>query len=137
MGFAGVMIPEDHGGVDMGHMAAGLIAMEMGKNLTASPFLSSAVLAATAIKQGGSDAQKAQWLPQIATGETIIALAVDEGVKHNPSRIEMSAVRSGNGFKLNGEKSMVSVQKLRAFQLSVQLWWIAVTPRVLNLMMWR
>ena len=40
MGFAGVMIPEEHGGVDMGHMAAGLIAMEMGKNLTASPFLS-------------------------------------------------------------------------------------------------
>ena len=107
MGFAGVMIPEEHGGVDMGHMAAGLIAMEMGKNLTASPFLSSAVLAATGIKTAGSEAQKSEWLPKIAAGETIMALAVDEGVKHNPSRIEMSATRSGNGFKLNGEKSMV------------------------------
>ena len=107
MGFAGVMIPEEHGGVDMGHMAAGLIAMEMGKNLTASPFLSSAVLAATGIKTAGSDAQKSEWLPKIASGETIMALAVDEGIKHNPSRIEMSATRSGNGFKLNGEKSMV------------------------------
>ena len=36
-----------------------------------------------------------------------MALAVDEGVKHKPSRIDMSATRSGNGFKLNGEKSMV------------------------------
>ena len=107
MGFAGVMIPEEHGGVDMGHMAAGLIAMEMGKNLTASPFLSSAVLAATGIKAAGSDAQKSIWLPKIASGETIMALAVDEGAKHKPSRIEMSAIRSGNGFKLNGEKSMV------------------------------
>lgn len=107
MGFAGVMIPEEHGGVDMGHMAAGLIAMEMGKNLTASPFLSSAVLAATGIKTAGSDAQKSEWLPKIASGETIMALAMDEGIKHNPSRIEMSATRSGNGFKLNGEKSMV------------------------------
>ena len=107
MGFAGVMISEEHGGVDMGHMAAGLIAMEMGKNLTASPFLSSAVLAATGLKNAGSETQKSTWLPKIASGETIMALAVDEGAKHKPSRIEMSAIRSGNGFKLNGEKSMV------------------------------
>ena len=107
MGFAGVMIPEEHGGVDMGYMAAGLIAVEMGKNLTASPFLSSAVLAATGLKNAGSETQKSTWLPKIASGETIMALAVDEGAKHKPSRIEMSAIRSGNGFKLNGEKSMV------------------------------
>ena len=107
MGFAGVMISEEHGGVDMGHMAAGLIAMEMGKNLTASPFLSSAVLAATGLKKAGSETQKSTWLPKIASGETIMALAVDEGAKHKPSRIEMSAIRSGNGFRLNGEKSMV------------------------------
>ncbi|MEP6343551.1 MAG: acyl-CoA dehydrogenase family protein [Maricaulaceae bacterium] len=107
MGFAGVLIPEEHGGVDMGHMAAGLIAVEMGKNLTASPFLSSAILAATALKEAGSDAQKSEWLPKIASGATIVALAVDEGVKHNPNKIEMTATRSGNGFTLNGEKSMV------------------------------
>ena len=107
MGFAGVLIPEEHGGVDMGYMAAGLIAVEMGKNLTASPFLSSAILAATALKDAGSEAQKSEWLPKIASGATIMALAVDEGVKHNPSKIEMTATRSGNGFTLNGAKSMV------------------------------
>lgn len=107
MGFAGVLIDEDHGGVDMGYMAAGLIAEQMGRNLSASPFLSTAVLAATALSKAGSSAQKSEWLPKIASGETLMALAVDEGRKHNPHNIEMTAKRSGNGFKLNGSKAMV------------------------------
>jgi len=107
MGFAGVLIEEDHGGVDMGFVAAGLVAEQMGRNLTASPFLSTAVLAATALKAAGSSEQKAAWLPKIASGETIMALAVDEGRKHRPDKIEMTAERSGNGFKLNGSKAMV------------------------------
>ena len=107
MGFAGVIIDEEHGGVGMGYMAAGLIAEQMGRNLSASPFLSSAVLAATALSKAGSGAQKSEWLPKIASGETLMALAVDEGRKHNPSNIEMSASRSGNGFKLSGSKAMV------------------------------
>lgn len=106
MGFAGVLIEEEHGGVDMGFMAAGLIAEQMGKNLSASPFLSTAVLAATALKSGSTE-QKQAWLPKIASGETLMALAVDEGRKHAPSKIEMTAARSGNGFKLNGSKAMV------------------------------
>ena len=107
MGFAGVLIDEDHGGVAMGHMAAGLIAEQMGRNLTASPFLSTAVLAATALSKAGSAAQKSEWLPKIASGDTLMALAVDEGRKHNPKNIEMRAERSGNGFKLSGSKAMV------------------------------
>jgi len=79
MGFTGVVIEEDHGGVDMGFMAAGLIAEQMGRNLSASPFLSTAILAATALREGGSDEQKSQWLPKIASGDTIMALALDEG----------------------------------------------------------
>lgn len=107
MGFAGVLIEEDHGGVDMGCMAAGLVAMEMGKNLTASPFVSTAVLSATAISKAGNAEQKSKWLPKIASGEALIAFAIDEGRKHAPSKIELSAERSGNGFKLNGSKAMV------------------------------
>jgi len=47
MGFAGVLVPEDQGGVDMGVMAAGLLAEQMGRNLSASPFFSTSVLSAT------------------------------------------------------------------------------------------
>ena len=107
MGFTGVMVEEEHGGVDMGFMAAGLIAEQMGRNLSASPFLSTAILAATALREGGSDEQKSNWLPKIAGGEAIIALALDEGAKHSPAGTSATAVKSGNGFKLNGHKAMV------------------------------
>lgn len=106
MGFAGIVISEEHGGVDMGYLAAGLVAEQMGRNLTASPFLSTAILAATALKHG-SDDQKAAWLPKIASGEAVISLALDEGVKHNPRGTSATAEPSGNGFKLNGSKTMV------------------------------
>ena len=105
-GFAGIVVPEEHGGVDMGYLAAGLVAEQMGRNLTASPFLSTSILAATALKHG-TDEQKSAWLPKIAAGETVIALALDEGVKHNPRGTTTTAVPSGNGFKLNGAKAMV------------------------------
>ena len=100
-GFAGMVIPEEYGGVDMGYLAAGLVAEQMGRNLTASPFLSTSILAATALKHG-SDEQKSAWLPKIASGEAVIALALDEGVKHNPRGTATTAVPSGNGFKLKG-----------------------------------
>lgn len=105
-GFAGIVVPEEHGGVDMGYLAAGLVAEQMGRNLTASPFLSTSILAATALKHG-TDEQKAAWLPKIASGEAVIALALDEGVKHNPRGTSTTAEPSGNGFKLNGSKAMV------------------------------
>jgi len=107
MGFAGVLIDEEHGGVDMGCMAAGLVAVEMGKNLTASPFISTAVLSVSAISKAGTAEQKSAWLPKIASGDALFAFAIDEGRKHAPSKIELTAERSGNGFKLNGSKAMV------------------------------
>jgi len=107
MGFAGVLIPEDFGGVGLGHVEAGVVAEEIGRNLTATPFLSTAVLTASALLHGGSDAQKQAWLPKIAAGEIIGALAVDEGAKHRPEKTALQATRTGNGFTLNGAKTFV------------------------------
>ena len=106
MGFAGVMIPEEHGGSGLGAVEAGVIAEAVGRNLTPSPFLSTGVLATVALK-GGSDAQQGRWLPEIAAGQLIAALALDEGRKHRPEAIETTAVRAGNGFRLDGSKAMV------------------------------
>jgi len=108
MGWTGVLVPEELGGVGMGHVAAGVIAEEMGRTLTASPFLSSAIVAATALTRAGSDAQKSEWLPKIAAGEAILALAVDEGRKHAPLKTALTATRKGNDFKLDGAKSFVA-----------------------------
>ncbi|TRO94519.1 acyl-CoA dehydrogenase [Glycocaulis profundi] len=108
MGWTGIMVPEEFGGVDMGHAAAGFVLREMGRTLTASPFLSTAVLAAAAFRLAGSDAQKSAWLPKIAAAETVIAFAIDEKARHDPSTIETTATRDGNGFRLNGKKRFVA-----------------------------
>ena len=50
LGWTGVLVPEDQGGIDMGHTAANLLASEMGKTLVSSPFISTAVVAATALR---------------------------------------------------------------------------------------
>ena len=108
MGWAGILVDEEHGGADFGFVGAGVIAEEMGRTLTASPFLSTSILAATALKKIGADAQKQEHLPKIAAGETVFALAVDETRKHGPAKTAMSAEKSGNGFKLSGDKTFVA-----------------------------
>ncbi len=106
MGFAGILVPEAHGGVGLGHVAAGLVQEAIGRNLSATPFLSTAVLAVTALA-AGSEEQQAAHLPKIAAGDEIIAVALDEKSRHTPSHVETRAEPSGNGFKLTGTKSFV------------------------------
>ncbi len=107
MGWAGILVPQDYGGLGLGHVEAGVVAEELGRNLTPSPFLSTAVLAATAIARAGNDQQKKRYLPQIVAGELIATMAVDETAKHHPEKIAMTAARAGNAFKLNGAKTFV------------------------------
>jgi len=107
MGFSGLLVPEAFGGSGLGCVEAGIVMEEIGRTLMPSPFLSTAVLAASAVARGGSDAQKSEYLPKIAAGTLLVALAVDEGAKHRPAQTAMQAVRSGNGFKLKGSKAFV------------------------------
>jgi alkylation response protein AidB-like acyl-CoA dehydrogenase len=107
MGFAGLLVAEEFGGSGLGCVEAGVVMEEIGRNLTPSPFLATAVLAAGALSRGGSAAQKAEHLPAIAAGSRLAALAVDEGAKHRPLLTKMQAVRSGNGFRLAGDKAFV------------------------------
>ncbi|MEQ6250853.1 acyl-CoA dehydrogenase family protein [Sulfitobacter sp. HNIBRBA3233] len=106
MGWAGVLVPEDAGGSDMGFAAANVIAQEMGKTLAVSPFLSTAVIAATALRQVSDDRAKAA-LAKIASGDVTYALATDEGIKHDPDATQMEARADGNGFRLTGTKTFV------------------------------
>ena len=107
MGFSGLLVPENFGGSGLGCVEAGVVMEEIGRTLMPSPFLSTAVLAASALSRGGSEAQKSAHLPKIADGSLLAALAVDEGTKHRPLQTNLQAVRSGNGFKLSGAKALV------------------------------
>jgi acyl-CoA dehydrogenase len=80
---------------------------ELGRTLTPSPFLSTAVLAATAIARAGTDKQKKNYLSQIVAGDLIATPAVDETAKHHPEKTAMTAARAGNSFKLDGAKTFV------------------------------
>jgi alkylation response protein AidB-like acyl-CoA dehydrogenase len=107
MGFSGLLVPEEFGGSGLGCVEAGVLMEEIGRTLMPSPFLSTAVLAASALSRGGSAAQKSQYLPKIVDGSLLAALAIDEGAKHRPLMTKMQAVRSGNGFRLTGDKAFV------------------------------
>ncbi len=107
LGFAGLLVPEEFGGSGLGSVEAGIVMEEIGRTLMPSPFLSTAVLAVSALSRGGSAAQKSEHLPKMSAGSLLAALAVDEGPKHRPLQTNLQAMRSGNGFKLNGAKSFV------------------------------
>ncbi len=104
MGFTGILIPESHGGLGLGHVEAGVVLEEIGRNLSPSPFLSTAVSAVEALK---GTAHAPRWFPSILAGETVAALAIDEGPKHD-GRVALKAERAGNGFRLTGGKRFVT-----------------------------
>jgi alkylation response protein AidB-like acyl-CoA dehydrogenase len=103
MGFTGILIDEDAGGLGLGHVEAGVVLEEIGRNLSPSPFLSTAVAAVEALKD---TPHGDHWFPGILAGETVAALAIDESAKHRGT-IAMRAERSGNGFRLTGTKHFV------------------------------
>ena len=107
LGFAGILIPEEMGGTGFGPMGIGIVMQEAGRTLAASPLYSTAVLGAGMIMAAGSENQKKELLPQIAAGELLMALAIDETNHHNPANIAMAATRDGDDFVLSGEKKFV------------------------------
>jgi alkylation response protein AidB-like acyl-CoA dehydrogenase len=107
MGYTGVLVPEAHGGLGLGHVEAGIIMEAIGHCLCASPFLASSVVAVSAIRAGGSAEQQARWLPELAAGKKIATLAIDEHSKHRPGEIATTASTSGGAYRLEGSKNYV------------------------------
>jgi len=107
MGWAGIIVPEEYGGVDMGHLTFGIVLEELGRQLTASPLLASGLVGASALLLAGDDAQKQAWLPKIADGSAIVTLAVDEGTRHAPLRTALAAEEKDGTYRLSGRKTHV------------------------------
>ncbi|MBI1340982.1 acyl-CoA dehydrogenase [bacterium] len=107
MGWAGVIIPEAHGGSDLGYVGLGQILEAQGRTIAATPLLQTALIGAYALIAGGSDQQKNELLPKIAAGALRTALAVDEGPRHAPDTISLAARKTGASWVLNGDKRYV------------------------------
>ena len=104
LGLTGILVPESAGGAGLGQVEANIVLEEIGRNLTPSPFLTTAVAFVRAI-DGTPHAER--WFPGIVAGETVAALATDEGKHHDPAGIALEAKRQGNGFVLDGAKQFV------------------------------
>jgi len=102
LGLLALTIPEDDGGIGAGPIGAMLVSNAIGEGLLLEPFHASAIVATQAIVQLASDEQRAQWLPALASGETLAVLAHDAG-----KNIGVIATPDGNGWKLSGEKRAV------------------------------
>lgn len=108
MGLAAVRIPEAYGGQGFGFSEQCIVLEEMGRVLLCAPYFASCVLAAGAILNAGTEAQKAALLPGIASGEVVATLAwVEDGGGWDAEATALAAVPDGDGWRLSGHKSFV------------------------------
>jgi len=107
LGWAGICIPEEYGGLGFGYTGMGVVLEECGRTLAASPLLATAGLGAGCILHGGSDDQKRTLLPQVAGGELLLALALEESPHHQPYGVSTAVEVSGDVAKVTGSKKFV------------------------------
>ncbi len=108
LGWPGLAVPEEFGGLGLGFLDLAVVLEEAGRALLPGPFFSSAVLGAMTLADAGSDAQKKRWLPEIAAGRALGTLAVvEEGGAWTPESVATKAQKTKGGFTLSGRKSAV------------------------------
>ncbi|MFT4518339.1 MAG: alkylation response protein AidB-like acyl-CoA dehydrogenase [Halioglobus sp.] len=107
MGWAGIAIAEEFGGLGYGYTGLGIVLEQAGRNLSASPLESTVLVAATLIAELGSSEQKEQLLAAIASGEKKVSLALQEGAHHAPTQCTLSATAEGDDYLLSGSKVLV------------------------------
>ncbi len=104
----GVHVPEEYGGAGFGMVELCIVTEELGRALLCAPYFSTAVLAANAIQNAGTQEQKSSLLPDLASGKRLAALAITElNGNWDPLATELAATPDGNGYRLNGTKSYV------------------------------
>jgi alkylation response protein AidB-like acyl-CoA dehydrogenase len=108
LGLTGVHIPEAYGGQGFGFIELGIVLEEMGRALLCAPYFASTALAATAIMNAGSEAQKRELLPPIAAGDVVATLAFTEpNGRWDAAGVESTAIPAGEKYRLDGVKSFV------------------------------
>ncbi|MDQ2822173.1 MAG: acyl-CoA dehydrogenase [Pseudomonadota bacterium] len=115
LGVLGALVREEDGGFGGGGFDIAVVFEALGRGLVIEPLLGSAVLAAEAISHAGSTAQRA-FLEAIVDGSTIGAFAHDEpGSHYEMARVSTTAERRGDGWIVNGAKSVVAQGEAASF----------------------
>jgi acyl-CoA dehydrogenase len=108
LGWVGLNLPEEYGGSGLGFYDLCLVLEQVGRTLNPEPFLSSVLLGAQALILGGTRAQKAEWLPKIATGDAVLTVAYQEAdSRYDLERVRTTATADAEGVTLSGTKIQV------------------------------
>ena len=108
LGLLALLVPEEHGGMGAGANEVLLTMNAIGKGLLLEPYLPSAILATALVRDLGSAAQKASLLPRLAAGELIVVPAHgEEGARYDLERVATTASADGDGYLLEGKKTVV------------------------------
>jgi len=108
LGWLGLQIPEQYGGLGLGFFDLCVVLEESGRELMPEPFVSTLLLGTQALLLGGTAAQRQALLPGIVAGTTLVTVAHEEIVAGgSASQVSTVADRSATGFELSGEKIQV------------------------------
>jgi acyl-CoA dehydrogenase len=111
MGLFGLSIPEEYGGLGLTMSEEVRVALEFGRTTPAfrSVFGTNVGIGSQGLVMAGSDAQKAEWLPRIASGEIVTSFALTEpGAGSDSASVQTRAVREGDVYRLNGTKRFIT-----------------------------
>ncbi len=107
-GWMGLMIPERYGGGGGNFVDLAVLLEQMGYSIVPGPFFSTVVLGGLTILASGSEEQKVEFLPDIASGKTILAFALTEPTaSYDASAVKTRAIRSDGGYVIDGTKLFV------------------------------
>jgi len=116
LGWSGLIVPEEFGGAGLGMLDMAMILEEGGFAAMPGPFLFSSVLAASALKLGGSKDLNSKWLTALAEGKAIGTVAVVESAGSiEPVDITTVASKEGSGWRLSGAKMFVPYANVADF----------------------
>jgi alkylation response protein AidB-like acyl-CoA dehydrogenase len=107
-GWLGLVYPEAYDGMGLGLVDLVVLMEEMGRAVVPGPYLSAVLLGGLAIVEAGSEAQKKEWLPKIASGDRRVALAwMEPSAQLGPAGVTLTAVEKGGRYTLSGTKLFV------------------------------
>jgi len=108
LGWVGIVLPVEHGGVGLGYLELMVVMEELGRGLMPEPMLGTVLLGAGTLLLGGSEAQQAAHLPAVAAGERLLTVAYQERAsRHDLHHVETRAEPAAAGWTLRGEKTQV------------------------------
>ncbi len=129
LGWMGLVLPAEYDGMEMGFMDLIILLQEMGRNILPGPFFCTVVLGSLPILSAGTEEQKKEFLPKIASGELILTVALTEpNARYDAAGVETKAMAQGDSFVINGTKLFVENAHIADYMICVTRTTDGTTP---------